>query len=300
MTVDAVTYSILIASIGRRTLLRTVESARRAGLASGALFEIVVADDSADRAAAQLLASIPPIPELVIVISAARNISKARNAAVEAARGDYLAFVDDDEWVPDDWLLAHRSVMDRSGADATFGSVQAHYPAGAPAWLRWSDPLSKWPGPSLWNVKRLSTCNCLVRRSAFFDHGLRFDPALGRSGGEDADLFSRLRASGGRLASAPEARIDEEIMIERCNARDIWRRALRMGQTYGLREIAGAPYRQRLSFFLSSLVRTCASIAMSIGYLVIGKKRGVALILVAGMNVGKMRAVLGLPVAQYY
>jgi succinoglycan biosynthesis protein ExoM len=44
---------------------------------------------------------------------------------------------------------------------------------------------------------------------------LRFDPGLGRSGGEDSDYFARMVLMGGRIDYAPDARVTEPVAPDR-------------------------------------------------------------------------------------
>ncbi|MBB3998175.1 glycosyltransferase family 2 protein [Aureimonas pseudogalii] len=292
--------SILIASIGRATLARTVATVHASARQLGLPFEIVIADDSGEDRVAGILRSKGLLhPEVVIVASGTRNISVARNLTVEHARGETLAFVDDDEWVGPDWLHALVRALNASGADAVFGPVTAHYPEGANRFIVWGDPFTKSPGPTGEPVRYASTANCLVRRRVFFDLGLRFDPALGRSGGEDADLFRRLQKMGGTLASAPEARIDEEIALARCRPRDLWRRSLRKGQTFARREMSPGLW-SRMRFFVGSLLRAMLTLAASIALLSLRRQNGMRMLVKSWVNVGKMREPLRLPLNAYY
>ncbi|MET0168906.1 MAG: glycosyltransferase [Aliihoeflea sp.] len=292
--------SVLIASIGRTTLARTVATVHAAARKSGLPFEIVIADDSGEARVETILRARALVhPEVVIINSGARNISIARNMTVEHATGDFLAFVDDDEWVGEDWLRSLKQAIDTSGADAVFGPVTAHYPPGANRFIVWGDPFTKSPGPAAEPVRYASTANCLVRRRVFAELGLRFDPALGRSGGEDGDLFKRLQQMGGKLASAPEARIDEEIALERCRPKDLWRRSLRKGQTFARREMSPGVW-PSVRFFVGSLLRALATFAASMVLLALRRQNGMRMLVKAWVNVGKMREPLRLPLNAYY
>jgi hypothetical protein len=62
---------------------------------------------------------------------------------------------------------------------------------------------------------------------------LRFDLALGRSGGEDTDFFARLHQAGGSIEYAPEAWVEEPVPQARARFEWLARRRFRMGQTHG-------------------------------------------------------------------
>ena len=61
--------------------------------------------------------------------------------------------------------------------------------------------------------EELRTGNAFLPRELF--EQVRFDPAFGLSGGEDLDLFSRLRASGVRFSWCDEAVVTELVPAER-------------------------------------------------------------------------------------
>jgi hypothetical protein len=59
------------------------------------------------------------------------------------------------------------------------------------------------------------TCNVLIDRDRTEIRALRFEPELGRSGGEDSDYFARVVLMGGRIDYAPEARVTEPVALDR-------------------------------------------------------------------------------------
>lgn len=59
------------------------------------------------------------------------------------------------------------------------------------------------------------TGNVLVRTAAIAESGLRFDPQLALTGGEDTMFFRSLQAAGYRIVWAPRARVGEAIPRER-------------------------------------------------------------------------------------
>lgn len=162
----------------------------------------------------------------------ARNISIARNACLAAATAPLVAFIDDDEIARSNWLACLICEMDRTKADVVFGKVNALYPNDAPAWLKQAD-LHSTPAPFRnGQVEGGYTCNVLMRREAVGD--MRFDPAFGRSGGEDTAFFTGLSRRGLNMAYTPAAVVIEPVTEGRSNLKWLSTRAYRSGQTYGL------------------------------------------------------------------
>lgn len=56
-----------------------------------------------------------------------KNISLARNRAVQNARGDFIAFIDDDEFPVDTWLLNLYRTKGEYGADGVLGPVKPYF-----------------------------------------------------------------------------------------------------------------------------------------------------------------------------
>jgi succinoglycan biosynthesis protein ExoM len=90
------------------------------------------------------------------------------------------------------------------------------------------------------------TCNVLIDRTRPEIRALRFDPELGRSGGEDTDYFARMARLGARFAYAPEAVVEEPVAPERLSFAWLAHRRYRMGLTHArvlLRCHAARPWR---------------------------------------------------------
>ena len=120
-------------------------------------------------------------------------------------------------------------------ATAVLGPVVSEFPAGAPAWLRKA---------GLFSRRRLSTGarigegdgrtgNVLLRRQLFTDGDGWFDPAFGRSGGEDSDFFHRQTGRGGVFIWCDEAVVVEPVPPERWTVAFHVKRLLRAGTTDG-------------------------------------------------------------------
>jgi succinoglycan biosynthesis protein ExoM len=164
----------------------------------------------------------------------ARNISVARNACLDAATADLVAFIDDDERATEDWPRALLATLDETGADAVLGPVKAIYGRLFPAWIKDGDfhsPRPVWVGGELASAY---SGNVLIRRESPPFRGLRFRSELGRSGGEDSFFFAQARQAGARLAYAPDAVVTEIVPAERARARWLLERYFRSGETHGL------------------------------------------------------------------
>lgn len=229
-TADAVAIDVCVCTFQRSTeLARLLESL--AAQETAPRFRVLVADNHAEPVEAahvELLARQLAL-DVRYLHAPAANISIARNACLDHATAAFVAFIDDDETAAPDWLAQLSAAM--PDADAVFGRVQAQYDADAPAWARAGDFHSKLPAQSEAGACGTGhTANVMIRRDSI--GARRFDPALGRSGGEDTLFFALLRQDGARLRVAPAALVHEPVEHTRANLRWLARRACSSGQTH--------------------------------------------------------------------
>jgi succinoglycan biosynthesis protein ExoM len=224
----------------RPGVVETLASLAALELPPDVRIRIIVADnDGGPEARERVLAAARKHGlDLAYVHAPARNISLARNACLDAAGGDFLAFIDDDEWAAPGWLAALLAAAEASAYDAVLGPVDAVYGEDAPGWIAAGDFHSTRPAPSGGRILKGYAGNVLIRRDAVVRHGLRFDLALGRQGGEDDQFFYRLTDAGGTIGFAPEAVAYERVPPGRASLAWLVRRSFRTGQTHAQR-VAG-------------------------------------------------------------
>lgn len=128
----AIDLSILIPTYRRE---RTVVEAVRSVLAASPLsIEVRVADDSPDGSAADAMAAItdPRVHFEVRREPTGGCPARVRNDLVRAARGRFLYFLDDDDTVSLDALVAIVRTMEASGVGVGIGRVCPFGPDGSP------------------------------------------------------------------------------------------------------------------------------------------------------------------------
>jgi succinoglycan biosynthesis protein ExoM len=187
-------------------------------------FEVVVVDDDLRRSAAACVAAMRAafserqIP-LTHVAEPQRNIALARNMAVRAARGELIAFIDDDERAEPGWLERLHETLETFGADVVIGAVVPSFSDDIPMWLRRSGALHRKCPPTGARL-RASGCrtgNVLARRAVF--ERFPFEARLGRIGNSDSLVFRQAERAGFVLRSCAEA-----VVIEtQESARRSWR-----------------------------------------------------------------------------
>lgn len=224
-------------------------------------FRVIVADnDHEPSARMRVETALRGRVDFRYLHAPARNISVARNACLDAATADYVAWIDDDEVADPEWLEHLIAALSARECDAVFGPVRAVYPNDAPGWATAADLHSTRAVETRQGVDTGYTSNALIRRAVVGER--RFDPELGRSGGEDTDFFSRLHAAGARFAAAPEAVVSEAVSRDRLRLNWLLRRAFRSGQTHARRYLH--PPERRLAQALAALGKCGACACLTV------------------------------------
>lgn len=225
---------VCVCTYRRDSLTQTLESLAGQTLPGGVQLRVIVADnDETPQRSLQIAADATRLGlDLTYIHAPARNISVARNACLESSSADWIAFIDDDEVAAPDWLATLLAA--RAGHDIVFGVSQAHYPDPAtPEWVRRGDFHSNRisGNDAAWNGY---TANVLIDRRFIALHHLRFDPALGQTGGEDTLFFRDAHRAGARFGYAPAAIVHEDTPLARAGWRWLALRRFRSGQIHHL------------------------------------------------------------------
>jgi glycosyltransferase involved in cell wall biosynthesis len=206
-------------------------------------FDVVVVDNDAGRSAEPTVSACRQRGTLHLTYDCEpeQNISLTRNRAVRNATGNLIAFIDDDEAPVAGWLASLHRTLTTYAADGVLGPVIAEFGPGTPEWIQRGPffhrrRLATGTGIS---AKDARTGNLLLRRSIFADGEVWFDPAFGRTGGEDSDFFWRRSRTGRRFVWCDEAAAYEVVPPERCTASYHVKRYLRSGTLDGERMRAG-------------------------------------------------------------
>lgn len=212
--------SIVIATYNRATLLLdALKSVIRQSAPAQEWECVVVNNNSSDNTSERFAEFAGEHPEynLRIVDEPNQGLSYARNRGIRESVGEYIAIIDDDEHIAEDFVAAYiRLFDDVPEAVAAGGPIVAEYPTGRPRWMSCYTerpiantmyfgeevrefPKGRVPGGG----------NMALRRSAIRRYGV-FDTSLGYSGesligGEECDLFERLQIADAKYYYVPTA-----------------------------------------------------------------------------------------------
>jgi succinoglycan biosynthesis protein ExoM len=230
--------SILIPTYRRNDLLaKAVHSCLNQVNIRPGDYEIVIVDNCLNKSAQGVIKDFADVKTTILYVNEPRRgIAFARNTAISAAHGEYIAFLDDDECATSIWLselLQHGS----QGAAAVFGpireSVDEHLRKRREAFQfsivgRFFD---RHDGDDISDcLYALGTGNSLFNKQQCFGAKNRFDERYNFGGGEDIEFLSRLRDKKIRFVWAANAWVDEYIPEERLTTRYLMKRRFHGGQ----------------------------------------------------------------------
>jgi predicted glycoside hydrolase/deacetylase ChbG (UPF0249 family) len=158
-----------------------------------------------------------------------RGIARARNKVVSEAEGDYLAFIDDDEFPARDWLVNALLDCYRFNVDGVLGPVLRVFESKPPEWLEKSKLFQRPIHPEGQSVewRDTRTSNVLIKRSIVQGETVPFRVEL--RAGEDQEFFYRKIREGHTFAWSDRAVVSEVIPPARCRRSYIVRRSLLQG-----------------------------------------------------------------------
>ncbi len=226
--------TVCICTYRRPHLLRRLltELARQETGGRFAVSVVVTDNDRLESARAVATAAAAAFPGgLVYCVEPRQNIALARNQALAHARGDYVAFIDDDEFPAPGWLAALFAALPRFGADGILGPVKPHFDEPPPSWAVRGGFFDRPAHPTghVLDWEHCRTGNALLKRSVIPDGEPPFRPEFA-GGGEDRDFFRRLIDAGRVFVWCDEAVAYEVVPPARWKRSVLLRRALLRGK----------------------------------------------------------------------
>jgi glycosyltransferase involved in cell wall biosynthesis len=215
-----------------RALERTLQSLATIVLPSSLSWEVLVVDNGSEDDTAKSVARFSDALPLRALVESKVGLSHARNAAITAARGEYILWIDDDVLVGTAWLSAYHDAFRTWPAAAFFGGpIAPEFEGTPPRWLQLAFPhvanayaaldLGDTPIPLTLDALPFGA-NFVVRTEE--QRRCAFDPALGRRddlmyAGEEWGVLQALLASGASGRWIPGARVKHMIPAGRQSVR---------------------------------------------------------------------------------
>ncbi len=220
--------SVSLCTHNRRVqLAKTLASLEKQTTEDAFSYEVIVIDDGSTDDTQEFLAGFSKQTSMPFryVRENGAGVGQARNRGVTESRGEWIAFIDDDEMAEPDWLLRLAETAFPHDADCVGAPILVESPKDSlitpvgtvlkllgesPVMKRTYGEETRKDKVPIYNLP--STGNALVKRSVFDDIGM-FNPSL--SVGEDMDFFRRARKAGCNIFRAPNAVVYHILPPER-------------------------------------------------------------------------------------
>jgi succinoglycan biosynthesis protein ExoM len=228
-----------------------------------------------------------------------RNIALTRNRTVALCVCEWLAFIDDDERAPEDWLSQLLTAVTQYQADGVLGPVVPSIPPDAPAWIRRGRfyDFPRMPTGGEVPLNRMRFGNILLRAEPVRAQPGPFDLNYGLTTGEDADLLIRLVRAGARIIWCDEAIVHEPVEPARLSLRWLLQRALSGGQEFARKTLKGAYGRVdaliRIQLFLRALLQAAIAGCLALLFCPFSRYRCASWLIKLWANVGKLSVFFG-------
>jgi succinoglycan biosynthesis protein ExoM len=171
-------------------------------------------------------------------IESKRGISYARNKSISltSPETDFVAILDDDEVPKPNWLEELLLVQQEYSSDIVAGRVISRLPKDIPNWIvkgKFFQHKSRMTG----QLRPIAyTNNVLIKGEIIRNLERVFDERFALTGGEDSELFLRLKAMNYKIVWADRAVVEEWVSPNRTNLAWIIKRGYRSWSTYSLLE----------------------------------------------------------------
>jgi succinoglycan biosynthesis protein ExoM len=224
-----------------------------------------------------------------------QNIALARNKAIDNAAGEFVAFIDDDEFPVKRWLVTLLNACKAYGADGVLGPVKPYYNELPPTWVVRGKfhERSTYPTGFVINWRQGRTGNVLLKKQIFVAGVQHFIPEFRT--GEDQDFFRRMIEKKHTFIWCDEALAYEVVPPIRWKRTFMLRRALLRGAiepktaNFGFRSIA------------KSIIAVPAYIAVLPFALVFSHHKFMTYLVSLFDHLGKLLAILGInPIRETY
>jgi glycosyltransferase involved in cell wall biosynthesis len=226
--------TICICTCGRPAILERLLTEISKQETDGAFtYSVVVIDNDSAQCGRSVVERCSRETDLDITyaVERERNIAVARNTAISHATGDFIVFIDDDEFPAAGWLLNLFRTCESHQVAGVLGPVKPHFEREPPRWLIKGDFYQRPTHPTGFVIpwQECRTGNVLFRHNILDPSEPPFRREFG-GGGEDQDFFRRLIERGHRFIWCGEAIAYEVVPPSRWSRRFMIHRALFRGR----------------------------------------------------------------------
>lgn len=222
--------AICLATCNRNEMLSRCLSSVVSSAKSELAYEhfLVVVDNNCQPVSEEMVRELSSEMEVIFDWEPTPGIPFARNLCLKNALAngaDFIAFIDDDEYVDKDWLGIMLEEVDKEGVDVVSGKVNQENNGSLYS-------KRKFENGSLRD--RAETDNVIMK--AWIAKKISFDEDFAQTGGSDALFFRQAFARGATIKVCNSAVVTEELPVVRLGLRWRLQRHYRYGLTHCLIE----------------------------------------------------------------
>lgn len=249
MTGKSIKISAIICTYNRNTYLReAIKSLVNQNLPKE-FYEVIIVDNASNSNVKELVDEFSEVWNLTYIYEPTTGLSQARNRGWKAARGEYVAYLDDDAIASKDWLKNILDVFEKTEIKlgCVGGKIEPIWELPRPSWLYKElevllTILDYSDNPKILDMNQnLFGTNIAFLKQILKDAG-GFNTAFGRKGkslisGEEALLQEIIRSSGYKVLYDPNIFVQHHILKSRLNKKWFIKRSYCEGVSNALIEI---------------------------------------------------------------
>ncbi len=221
--------SVVVCTFNRAEWLRGCLMSLEPQCADASLAEVLIVDNNSSDATRTIAEEFTSrLPNFRYIFEGAQGLSHARNRGIREARGDYVAYMDDDAKAHPNWTASIIRLFETTGDAA--GAGGPYYPFSSvpiPAWF--PKTYGRWTvGAETRKIRieegeSINGMNMAFRKQALLNAG-GFDPELGMAGytvsyGEETNLVARMLARGMHVYYCASMVVDHAILPHKLKLR---------------------------------------------------------------------------------
>jgi glycosyltransferase involved in cell wall biosynthesis len=297
-------YSVVICTRNRAgQLAQMLEVFKNLHIPSGVQWEMVVVDNGSTDDTAQVIESFSTTLPMRRVFEPKAGLSNARNAAVDAVKGLYILWTDDDVIVDPEWLSAyHRASKTWPDAAVFGGKVVCDFEEPSPIWFKKSAehlgdllaardfgdkplPLAKYGDPTPYGA------NYAIKTKEQRQH--LYDPSLGvapnrRWGGEETAVISAMLRDGAEGWWVPDAIVHHQIPTSRQTIEYIFQYYEACGELRAHNALSKGQENNKRYVVRACFVFACAFVRFAIMY-TLNQKAWVKALSIVALHLGRIK-----------
>lgn len=217
-------FSVIIPTLNRASLLQKVLLALNTQSLPASEFEIVVVDNGSTDNTDKIVGEFQKTSRAPVVFyrESRRGLHWARHAGAVTAKGEILAYIDDDAIPEKDWLEELGKAYSHFQADSAGGKINIQWDREPPAWIIPYEPfLGRLDHGSEWrllsNTEFINGGNFSILRNRLFEIG-GFNPDQVNQrliGDGETGLCLKIHKLGWKMAWVPDAVVRHMQFVDR-------------------------------------------------------------------------------------